>query len=72
MCNLPDGIRAVVDGFIVFDSAWADKPTTPGAISANRAYCSTYSMVDASEVVKDVLTQRPASSNHWSMIRSPV
>ena len=35
-------------------------------------YFSTYSMVDPSDAVKEVFTQRPASSNHWSITKSPV
>src|SRR5260370_975762 len=34
--------------------------------------CRMYSIVDPSKAGKDALTQRPRSSNHWSILRSPV
>ena len=33
--------------------------------------CKMYSIVDPSEALKRVFTQRPRSSNHWSLVTSP-
>ena len=33
--------------------------------------CKMYSIVDPSEALKAVFTQRPRSSNHWSLVTSP-
>ena len=33
--------------------------------------CRMYSITDPSKAGKDALTQRPRSSNHWSIRRSP-
>ena len=42
-----------------------------GETIGRRHSCKMYSIVDPSEALKAVLTQRPRSSNHWSLVTSP-